>query len=131
MGKGRLRETSRASLGCLQAPLFGFMHQSSREIFKECGCNCDHKRIQLTEPRVLLAIVGVYSILLTYSLNATPHISQLQGLSDCILIRWYQLQEYTPGADLVVVHSFLLNIEFAQLKWSEQHTLMGGYHKPV
>ena len=34
-------------------------------IFKECGCNGDHKIIQLTEPQVLLAIVGVYFILLT------------------------------------------------------------------
>ena len=33
------------------------MHQSSREILKDCGCNGDHKIIQMTEPQVLLAIV--------------------------------------------------------------------------
>ena len=35
------------------------------ETVKECGCNGDHKIIQMIEPQVLLAIVGVYSILLT------------------------------------------------------------------
>ena len=49
------------------------MHQSSREIFKECGCNGDHKIIQMTEPQVLLAIVGVYSILLTLMLQKWKH----------------------------------------------------------
>ena len=52
-------------------------NSASRVIFKECGCTGDHKRIQLTEPQVLLAIVGVYSILLTlcYRNGSTKDVS--------------------------------------------------------
>ena len=55
-----------------------------------------------------------------------PHLPKIKysptaNLSDSVLIRYYQLQEYKPGAGIVVVYGFLLQKISLDINNSEYH----------